>query len=77
MSLKKFLRVALAIVFGLFLCYCLSWLGVILGVLGLIGGAVLGAMLPSIIGFLLRDATWYERLIVGLLVIAAFVAAVF
>ena len=69
------LRVILAIVAGFAFCAAMSAIGLVAGVIGLVGGIILGAFLPSIISFAWRVSKWYLKLMFVTVIVLALVAA--
>lgn len=73
----RIFKVFITIVLAVACCYFFSWFGLVPGVIGLVGGIILGALLPTIIGFAWRVATWWMKTLFVLIVIAGIVAAIF
>ena len=72
----KVLRWCVAFIIGLAVCFLLSAIGVIAGVIGLFAGVLLGYFLPNILRWLWCSLKFVGKLILVVLVLAALVAAI-
>lgn len=72
----KVLRWCAATVIGSAICFLLSAIGVIAGVIGLFAGVLLGYFLPNILRWLWCSLKFVGKLILVALVLAALVAAI-
>lgn len=71
------LRVILAILVGIAICYLASFAGLVVGIIGLVVGLAVGAFLPNIFSYVWRIATWWAKLLLVITILAALVAAIF
>lgn len=71
--LKSFLTLVLIFVCSVSLCYVLSWLGFIPGILGLVGGGVAGLGLSH---RFIRTAPWWQALLATATIILGCIAAI-
>lgn len=72
----KILRWCAAIIIGLAVCFLLSAIGVIAGVIGLFAGVLLGYFLPNILQWVWCSVKFVGKLVLVVLVLVALVAAI-